>query len=202
MDRRRLMAMLLPVILWQYRGLAQVQTKTERSLDQLRQAAAKGDKLALQQLTAQGENGDAAAQNLLGIMYATGQGVPLDPAVAMRWFQRGADQGDPASQNNVAGMYASGQGGAKNPTQAFYWFSRAAEQGYGPAQRNLGAIYRDGNGVHMDFVAAYMWFDLAAKQGVEGARGARDRLEMHMTMEQIADAKRLSKDWKPQRRKP
>lgn len=203
---RRLMAILFPVLLWQCLSEAQgqqqpPQSRPEPTLDQLHQAAVNGDKSALRQLTMRGESGDVLVQNWLGLMYATGKGVPIDTTLAMQWFRRGADQGDAAAQNNLGGMYASGQGGPKNPTQAFYWFSKAAEQGYASAQRNLGAMYRDGNGVHMDFVAAYMWFDLAAKQGVESARSARDRLEMHMTMEQIADAKKLSKEWKPIRRK-
>jgi len=199
------LAILILVMLCLNMAPAQQQTHSEQTrppetVDELRQAAARGDKSALQQLTLRGESGDVGAQNQLGIMYATGQGVPADPTLAMQWFLRGANQGDAASQNNLAGMYASGKGVPKNPAQAFYWFRRAAEQGYASAQRNLGAMYRDGNGVQRDYVAAYVWLDLAAKQGIEGAGSARDRLEMHMTMEQIADAKKLSREWKPVRR--
>jgi len=37
--------------------------------------------------------GDASAQSNLGLMYATGQGVPQDYAEAVRWYRRAADQG-------------------------------------------------------------------------------------------------------------
>jgi len=34
------------------------------------------------------EQGEAAAQFNLGLMYATGQGVPQDDAEAAKWFRR------------------------------------------------------------------------------------------------------------------
>ena len=39
------------------------------------------------------EQGDAAAQHTLGIMYANGLGVPQDDAEAVRWYRLAAEQG-------------------------------------------------------------------------------------------------------------
>src|SRR5512137_496566 len=52
------------------------------------------------------EQGDAAAQNYLGIMYATGRGVPRDDAEAVRWYRKAAEQGFTPAQRNLGIMYA------------------------------------------------------------------------------------------------
>ena len=175
----------------------QTQQKSQQTEDQLRQAVQNGDRAALERLTMRAENGVVAAQYWLGVLYATGQGVPKNTALAARWFRRGAERGDAASQNNLAGMYANGEGGPRDLKEAFIWFRKAAEQGYGPAQRNLGGMYRDGEGVDRDLVLAYLWFNLAAEQGIESASKSRDKLEIQMTNEQIVEARKLSKYWKP-----
>ena len=77
--------------------------------------------------------------------------------------------------------------------------SLAAEQGNAAAQGNLGAMYSRGEGVPKDFVTAYMWRNLAAAQGNEIAKEARDALETLMTPAQIAQAQKLSREWKPKK---
>ena len=37
--------------------------------------------------------GNAAAQTNLGLMYGTGLGVPMDYVEAMKWYRLAADQG-------------------------------------------------------------------------------------------------------------
>jgi hypothetical protein len=47
-----------------------------------------------------------------------------------------------------------------------------------------------------------MWFNLAAAQpGDLGSKSNRDTLEQLMTPEQIAEAQRLSREWKPTKAK-
>jgi TPR repeat protein len=94
---------------------------------------------------------------------------------------------------------------AKDAAEAVKWYHKAAEQGFAYAQGNLGACYLYGNGVAKDVVIAYMWADLAAVSSVENARRnargnagrLREHLEKRMTAEQIAEAQRMSKKWKP-----
>ena len=45
----------------------------------------------LAQLRALAEQGDAVAQNNLGLMYANGRGVPEDDAEAVRWYRLAAE---------------------------------------------------------------------------------------------------------------
>ena len=43
------------------------------------------------------EQGDAQAQNNLGLMYDAGQGVPQVNAEALKWYRLAAEQGDAGS---------------------------------------------------------------------------------------------------------
>jgi len=92
-------------------------------------------------------------------------------------------------------MYTNGDGVPEDDAEAVRWYRLAAEQGYANAQNNLGARYASGEGVPEDDVLAYLWYNLAAAQGNENAPGNKDRLELGMTREQIAEAQRLSTEW-------
>jgi hypothetical protein len=50
------------------------------------------------------EKGDAASQNNLGVLYATGQGVKRDAAEALRWYRRAAAQGHALARHNLEGL--------------------------------------------------------------------------------------------------
>jgi TPR repeat protein len=56
------------------------------------------------------EAGDTAAQNNLGVLYATGEGVAHDHAAAERWFRAAADQGAEMAAQNLA-VLRGGRGG-------------------------------------------------------------------------------------------
>jgi hypothetical protein len=42
-----------------------------------------------------------------------------------------------------------------------------------------------------------MWFNLAAAQGFEGAAKVRDMMPARMTPDQIGEAQRMAREWKP-----
>ncbi len=46
------------------------------------------------------EQGDAAAQYNLGIMYSNGRGVPQDHVQAVKWYRKAAEQGVAFAQYN------------------------------------------------------------------------------------------------------
>lgn len=94
-------------------------------------------------------------------------------------------------------MYAEGEGVPENDAGAVKWFRLAPEQGLAQAQFNLGAIYANGAGVPANDVQAYMWFILSAAQGNEVAIENNDNIRNWMTPEQIAEAQKLSAEWKP-----
>ena len=147
------------------------------------------------------ERGNVAAQRILGSMYATGEGVPKDFVEAARWYRKAAEQGDPAAQGILGSMYATGRGVPKTLTEAVGWYRKAAEQGNALAQGSLGLQYSKGEGVPKDFVLAYMWSNLAAAQDNEQvkqlAQKLRDLIKNEMTPAEVAEAQRLSREWKP-----
>ena len=84
------------------------------SLDQLRQMA---------------EKGDPAAQNTLGLRYATGEGVVLNEREAVNWFTKAAELGNVAAQSKLASIYYSGRGVRKDPNRAYFWIVVARASG-------------------------------------------------------------------------
>jgi TPR repeat protein len=96
-------------------------------------------------------------------------------------------------------MYFNGNGVPKDDAEAARWFRLAAEQGRADTQSNLGLMYANGQGVPQDYVLAHMWFNLAAAQGNENeiALKNRDLAAKSMTREQLAEAQRMAREWKP-----
>jgi hypothetical protein len=111
------------------------------------------------------ERGDPAAQFILGLLYANGQGVPQDYAEATHWFRKAADQGNANAQNNIGALYHNGQGVAQDHAEAMRWYRKAVDQGNATAQNNIGALYDDGQGVPQDHAEAMRWYRKAADKG-------------------------------------
>jgi TPR repeat protein len=107
-----------------------------------------------------------------------------------------AEHGDASAQLSLGGMYYNGQGVQQDYAEAAKWTRKAAEQGYTPAQAHLGVLYWNGQGVQQDVVLAYMWLSLAAVNEPD-AVGERDLAASQMTPDEIAEAQRLARDWKP-----
>lgn len=74
-----------------------------------------------------------------------------------------------------------------------------AEKGDATAQSNLGYMYYKGTGVAENDVQAYKWWNLAAAQGDADAKKNKEIIESRMTREQIAEAQKLSAEWKPKK---
>jgi clan AA aspartic protease (TIGR02281 family) len=71
------------------------------------------------------EQGDAIAQNSLGLMYESGEGVPQNYAEAMKWQLMAAKQGNGAAQHAMSGFYHFGWGVPQNYILAYMWMSVA-----------------------------------------------------------------------------
>ena len=143
------------------------------------------------------EQGDADAQVLLGVMYDKGQGVPQDYKNSIKWYRLSAEQGDAQAQYNLGSMYSNGLGVPQDYQEAVRLYRLSAEQGHGGAQSNLGLMYANGLGVPQDFVSAHMWMNLSGSNGNKNAIENRDIIEKRMTPQQIEEAQRLARNWKP-----
>ena len=123
--------------------------------------------------------------------------------VLLKWYRLAAEQGNAAAQNNLGVMYSTGEGVPQNDAEAVKWLRLAAEQGVARAQYTLGLNYALGQGVPQDYVEAHKWVNLAAaqSQGDEKTQYAknRDLISEQMTPQQIAEAQRLAREWKPKK---
>ena len=141
--------------------------------------------------------GNAPAQRNLGLCYANGTGVTKDEAQAFTWYRKAAEQGEVEAQRNLGICYAAGAGTSKDIVLAATWYRKSAEQGDASAQWFLGFDYAKGIGVPKDDLLAYKWLNLSAAQGIADAAKLRDEISKTMTPAQIAEAQRLSREWKP-----
>lgn len=93
-------------------------------------AYVKGDYVtAVRQFREAAEQGDAAAQYNLALMYSSGKGVPEDAVEAMQWFRKAAEQGYAFAQYNLSMGYYFGHGVPQDYVEAYKWLALAADQG-------------------------------------------------------------------------
>lgn len=92
----------------------------------------------------------------------------------------------------------TGKGVSKRDSaEAVKWWRKAAEQNYAQAQYKLGLFCQTGLGTAMNLVEAYKWFSLASDQGDKDSTTGRDNVAASMTPDQIAEAQRLAREFKP-----
>lgn len=98
--------------------------------------------------------GNASAQNSVGVLYRDGKGVPKCSWTTKEWVFRASDQGLVDAQLNMGMMYRHVGAGSK----AVEWVMKAADQENATAQFNIGALYYDGCGVPQDLHKAMGWY--------------------------------------------
>ena len=64
----------------------------------------------MSRLRQRADSGDPKAQVDLGVIYATGDGVPVNKLEAVRWFHTAATLGDAAGEYWLGEMYLTGRG--------------------------------------------------------------------------------------------
>ncbi|GAW65459.1 sel1 domain-containing protein repeat-containing protein [Geoanaerobacter pelophilus] len=117
------------------------------------------------------EEGNAEAQSKLGVLYASGVGMPRDKREAAKWYSRSAEQGYPLGQWNLAFMYLRGDGGLKeDPEKARDLLQKAADSGLAAAQYDLGMMYLYGVAVPQSRDEAEKWLRRSAGQGYREAK--------------------------------
>jgi len=75
------------------------------------------------------DQGDAAVQYNIGLLYLDGKGVPQDPAQAVKWFTRSAEQDYTEAQHDLGAMFGAGQGVKRDYIQAYKWLNICAAKG-------------------------------------------------------------------------
>src|SRR6266436_4463782 len=140
------------------------------------------------------------AEYELGLRCLSGRGVRESGSEAVDWFRKSAGQGFAPSQYQLGNCYLQGTGVPKNIEEGIKRIRGAAESGLAAAQNKLAACYQKGEGVPKDEVQAYKWFALSAAQDDEHALDIKvslATLESRLTKDQITEAQRLAREFKP-----
>ena len=159
-------------------------------------AFAEGDyETALAECQPLADEGNVEAMFCVGRMYANGFGVPMDDALALKWYGLAAGEGHGQAQYNLGIMHANGWGVAMNDAAAAGFYRLAAGNGIVEAQAALGFCYKHGAGVEKDLAKAYIWFDIAAQNDDLSAASERDGVAERLTEEEILAAQRSALQW-------
>ena len=84
-------------------------------------------KEAMSELLPAARSGNADAEELIGVMYAMGLGVPQDDQRAFEWYLRSSMKGHPGAQSGVGWYYEVGRGIEKpDLVRAYMWYVLSA----------------------------------------------------------------------------
>ena len=88
-------------------------------------------------------SGNADAEELIGVMYAMGLGVPRDDIRAFDWYLRSAMKGHPGAQSGVGWYYEVGRGmPAPDLVRAYMWYTLSAIGGDPDAAISLEEVVK------------------------------------------------------------
>lgn len=147
------------------------------AMENARTAYFEGDFMtALSTWRPKAEEGDARAQNNLGILYRNGEGLVQDFDQARAWLLRSAAQGHAQAQYNLGVMYDYGYGVLQNYPEALRWYQQAAALENADAQYSLGVFYAEGRGVGQSLAEAAHWYAQAAQRGHANAQNILARM--------------------------
>ncbi|OIP83793.1 MAG: hypothetical protein AUK37_06745 [Rhodobacterales bacterium CG2_30_65_12] len=112
----------LALALWLVATPAQAEIETARDLMDA------GDyRAAMQELIPAANAGNAEAEELIGVMYASGLGVARDDARAFEWYLRAAMKGHAGAQSGVGWYFEVGRGIPEpDLVRAYMWYVLSA----------------------------------------------------------------------------
>jgi uncharacterized protein len=144
------------------------------------------------------DQGNGRAQFNLGVTYHQGIGVQQDYTEAVRWYRLAIkNKHCCGAQINLGSLYMNGKGVPQDYDEAARLVRIGAEKGIAIGQAALGLMYGTGKGVQQDIIQAYMWETLSVEQGHKPAQKLLEMLEKVMTPTQLAQARRMAREWKP-----
>ena len=112
------------------------------------------------------ETGDASCQALLGTLYKTGNHVPRNNELSLKWLNKSAESGNPIGQEVLGDTLLHGRNGVeKNLSKAYELFMKASARGNYWADNQLGSMYRYGLYVGKNLSEAFRYFQFAAGKG-------------------------------------
>ncbi len=139
------------------------------------------------------EAGNARAQYVLAWMYATGYNRDKSDEQSFTWLKKAADQGYEHAVLRLGEYYLKGRGVKQDVPRAIALLEKAASMFQGGEAADLLTDIYDTRAYHnLNRVSAYQWLSISQNKN---KKARLKKLEGSMTMEEIADAKRLAGDW-------
>ena len=123
------------------------------------------------------KQGNAIAENEIGIAFDSGWGTSQNDAVAVQWYRKAAEKGNTEAQTALCWHLLGGLGVPRNPQNdrdGMQWCYRADQQGDPIAALNIAISYDQGWGVPQSDAKALQWYRRAAS---EGNKTAQNRLK-------------------------
>lgn len=112
----------------------------------------------------------------LGLLYRTGEGVPLDREKSKGYFTAALKslskaENDSIAQTNLGWLYRNAtEAIERDDVVAFRLYLSAANQGLPRAQYNLGRMYQEGRGTEANLNEAMRYFEAACESGYASAQ--------------------------------
>lgn len=98
---------------------------------------------AMEALLPAARSGNADAEELIGVMYAMGLGVPRDDVRAFEWYLRSAMKGHPGAQSGIGWYYEVGRGVPEpDLVRAYLWYVLSAIGGDPDAAISLEEVVK------------------------------------------------------------
>lgn len=117
---------------------AQANSALEKARDLMEASKFEQARTALMPLA---RSGNADAEELIGVMYALGLGVPKDDVRAFEWYLRSSMKGHPGAQSGIGWYYEVGRGlPAPDKVRAYLWYALSAIGGDVDAPDSLASL--------------------------------------------------------------
>jgi localization factor PodJL len=114
--------------------------------------------------------GDPGAVYEVATRLVDGAGIPRDPALAVRLYEKAAEAGIIPAQARLGNLYEKGIGAPRDLNRARSWYERASIGGNTRAMHNLAVLFAEGIDGKPDFASAQRWFQDAAEAGLRDSQ--------------------------------
>jgi TPR repeat protein len=118
----------------------------------------------MKSLPEKAKNGDADAEEKMGVACLNGYTVPQDYRQALDWFSKAAAQGNIFAEKHLAWLYDNGVGVERNNATATGWYLKAATAGDASAEDMTAARLEYLAKSPQDIAMAVDWYRKAALQ--------------------------------------
>ena len=127
------------------------------------------------------QNGEAAAQTLVGLLFEQGLGVKRDRKQAAFWYKQAAEGGDPAGMFKYALLLMEGRQVERDRKKADEFMRKAADAGNPSAQFNYAQMLVADGAADKGLRAALPYYEKSAEQGIADAQYALSQLYTNLT---------------------